>query len=274
MPTKRQLRSSKKLSKIRKQRKKFPELLKNLVETSDIILEVLDARFIEETRNEEIEKLIHDSGKQILYVLNKADLRKKVEVKKFLSENLRPFSFVSALKRMGSKDLRNKIKALSKKVETKEDKIFVGVIGYPNTGKSSLINLLIGKSSAKIGATAGFTKGLQKLKLSRDIVLIDSPGVIPNKEYSSIDSDKISKHVMVGARDYHKVRDPEIVVSRMMDKYSEAFENFYKLKVNDAEELIEILGKKRNILKKGGVINTDRVARLIIKDWQDGKIII
>ena len=78
MPSKRQIRSAKKLSKIRKQRKKFPDLLNTLVETSDIILEVLDARFIEETRNKEVEKLILSSGKQILYILNKTDLIKKI----------------------------------------------------------------------------------------------------------------------------------------------------------------------------------------------------
>ena len=74
MVTKRQRRSEKSLTKARKQKKKFPELLNKIVETSDIILQVLDARFIKETRNIEIEEVIKKKGKKILYVLNKSDL--------------------------------------------------------------------------------------------------------------------------------------------------------------------------------------------------------
>ncbi|MCD4666760.1 50S ribosome-binding GTPase, partial [archaeon] len=149
----------------------------------------------------------------------------------------------------------------------------VGVIGYPNTGKSSIINLLIGKKSAKTGAVAGFTKGLQKLKLSRDIVLVDSPGVIPKREYSSVDAEKISQHAMIGARDYHKIKEPELTVAHLIKMRKPLFEDFYKIKFKDAEDFIEKLGKKKNIFKKHGEINEDKVARLIVKDWQSGKIV-
>ena len=271
MATKRQRRSEKGLTKARKQKKKFPELLTKIVETSDIILQVLDSRFIEETRNKEIEDLIKKKGKKILYILNKSDLVEKEKLKGL--KDVVPYVLVSATKRNGGKELRDKIKYLSKTLKSdSKERFSVGVIGYPNTGKSSIINLLIGRKSAKTGATAGFTKGLQKLKLSKDIVLIDSPGVIPIKEYSSIDEEKISRHAMIGARDYHKIKEPEIVVSYLIKPRKSNFETFYKIKFKDAEDLIEKLGKKKNILKKKGEIDTDKVARLIVKDWQEGKI--
>ena len=69
MPTKRQLIAIKKLSNRRKQKEKFPELLFKIVETSDIILEVLDARFIDETRNKEIEGLIKNKGKKTFSIM-------------------------------------------------------------------------------------------------------------------------------------------------------------------------------------------------------------
>ena len=272
MPTKRQRRAIKRLSNLRKQKGKFPELLSKIVEMSDIILEVLDARFIDETRNKEIEKLIKNKGKKILYVLNKADLVEKEKLKSL--DEIKPYVFVSAIKRTGGKELRDKIKILSKSIERSDalGRFSVGVIGYPNTGKSSIINLLIGKNSAKTGAAAGFTKGIQKLKLTNEIVLIDSPGVIPAKEYSDFDQKKISQHAMVGARDYHKIKDPEIVVSYLVQEHKSAFENFYEIEFTDSEDLIEKLGRKKNFFKKGGVVNTDRTAREIIKEWQEGKI--
>lgn len=273
MPTKRQRRASKKLSNLRKQAGKFPELLTKIVETSDIILEILDARFIDETRNKEIEKFIQNKGKKILYVLNKSDLIKKEKLKGL--DEVRPYVLVSATKRTGGRELRDKIKSLSKTIELKDnyERFSVGVIGYPNTGKSSIINLLIGKNSAKTGAAAGFTKGIQKLRLSSEIVLIDSPGVIPTKEYSNSDQEKMSRHAMVGARDYNKIKEPELVVSYLVSRCKKSFENFYQMQFKDSEELIELLGKKKNLLQRGGIADTDRVARLIIRDWQEGKIV-
>ena len=96
---------------------------------------------------------------------------------------LSPNIAISCKERTGIKDLRDLLKKLSRKIDS--DKVFVGVIGYPNTGKSSLLNILVGKSSAGVGSDAGFTKGLQKIKLTEKIVLIDSPGVIPKEKYSS-----------------------------------------------------------------------------------------
>lgn len=270
------LRSAKSLEKSKKQRQKFPDILDKVVETSDIILEVLDARFIEKTRNLEIEKAIKKRKKPLIYVLNKADLIKTFQIPKKTIDSLRPYVFVSAIKRNGGKELRNKIKIIAKNVAKPEDKerISVGVIGYPNTGKSSIINLLTGKSSARIGAAAGFTKGIQKLKLSSNIVLLDSPGVIPDKEYSSSNQIQMSKHAIVGARDYHRIKNPELVISELVKQYKNEFEKYYKTQINDSEEFLEEVGKKSHILKKGGIVNTDQVARKILRDWQEGKISI
>jgi len=112
-------------------------------------------------------------------------------------KSLSPKVFVSCKSRTGISELRDKIKQEAKKIE-KEGRVYVGVVGYPNTGKSSLINLLIGKMSAKTGADAGFTKGIQKLRLSEGICLLDSPGVIPTDKYSMINNEKIAQQVKVG----------------------------------------------------------------------------
>ena len=264
------------IENLRKQRKKYPSIAEKIVENSDIILQVLDSRFPEETRNPELEEEIEKKGKKLIYVFNKSDLVDKKKLKKF--HYLNPRAIISCTAFQNIKDLRDLIKRTAKKIEKPVDKdklgkISVGVIGYPNTGKSSLINILIGKSSAGVGSDAGFTKSLQKLKLSDEINLIDSPGVIPQKEYSSSDSEKIAMHTKLGGRSYSQVKEAEMVVANLMRDYSKQIEKFYDIKAKgDSEILIEELGKRKGFFKSKGLIDEDKTARVVLKDWQKGNI--
>lgn len=267
-------RHTRRITNIRKQRQKYPSIAEKIIENSDIILEVLDSRFIDETRNEELEEKILKKNKKLIYVLNKSDLSKNT------NKILKPKVMVSCKNRKGIAELRNLIKKTAKSIDPKKivdkdknGKVTVGIIGYPNTGKSSLINLLIGKSSAGVGSDAGFTRNIQKLKLSEDIQLLDSPGVIPESEYSNVDKEKIAQHTKVGARSFSQVKDPEIAVHHLMQTHAKQIENFYKIDSKEnAETLIEILGKQKGFLLPGGKVNEDKTSRLILKDWQTGKI--
>lgn len=265
-------RRTRKLKNIRKQKKKYPSISEKIVGAADIILEVLDARFINETRNKELEKKIKDANKKLIYVLNKSDLAKKSRLKNF--NYLMPKISVSCKERIGIKNLRDLIKQEARKVVRKDnEKVVVGILGYPNTGKSSLINLLIGKSSAGTGSDAGFTKNIQKLRLSEDVVLLDSPGVIPESEYSAIDKEKISTQTKLGGRSYSQVKNPEMVVDSLIKEFPNVLEDFYNVKERgNSEILIEELGRKKGFRKKGGIVDEDKTARMILKDWQMGKI--
>jgi len=254
---------------MRKQKEKYPSIAERIIKESDILLEVLDARFVQETRNEELEEKIKRDRKLLIYVLNKSDLVRNL--KSELS-NSDLFVRISCKKRENIKRLRDMIKSLSKKIQ-KDTRVVIGVLGYPNTGKSSLINLLIGKSSAGTGADAGFTKGIQKLKLGNDVVLLDTPGVIPKKDYSTTEKEKIAKQAIVGGRSYSQVKDPELVIMGLMREYPDALKNHYKIKSDsNSEILVEELGRKKGFLKKGGEVNTDKTARFILKEWQTGQI--
>ena len=154
-----------------------------------------------------------------------------------------------------------------------KDSIKVGVVGYPNTGKSSLINLITGKSSAKTSSEAGYTKGIQKIKLSKGVYLIDTPGIIPPSEKSSVKSKHLIKHSQIGAITWDKTKQPSLVVSKMMMENKGILEEYYGVNAKgDSDILIENLGRKLNYLKKGGVVDEMRTAKKILKDWQEGKI--
>ena len=278
---------TRRIDKIRKQRVKYPQVAKNIVDTSDIILEILDARFIEETQNTELEEEIKKQNKKIIYVLNKSDLVKPSKLKK-ITEKLRPYAIVSATNRKGIKDLRDLIKRIAKAVDKREkreilkdkvvfnpdaqNKIKVGVIGYPNAGKSSILNVLSGKSAAGVGADAGFTKNIQKIKLSEDIILIDSPGVIPEDQYSLTDKEKIAEHSLFGGKSYTQIKEPDMAVFQLFKRNKDTLNSFYKTNAEDSDELIEQVGKQKGVLKKGGEVDEDKAAREILKAWQFGQI--
>ena len=255
------------------EKKKIPEIAEEVIDASDIILEILDARFLEETRNNVFEERIIEKGKKIIYIINKIDLVNTAELKKNPKmRDLVPYVFISALKRFGINDLRKKIKIEVKKMKL-ENRAVIGIVGYPNTGKSSLINLLSGKTSAKVSKEAGFTKGKQKISLTKNIVLIDTPGVIPNSFYSNVEPKSLARQIEVGARGYDNIRSPEDVIDFLMKKYPNLFEEYFKINADgDAEMLLELLGRKKKFLKKGNTVNTDRTARFILKEWQEGKI--
>ena len=249
-----------------------PSIINRVIEEADIILEVLDSRFIKKTRNFEIEKKAKKLGKIIIYIFNKSDLININKIKLDMElERLKPNLFLSSKERRGYANLKKIIKIESKKL--KQEFVNIGVVGYPNTGKSSLINLLTRKSAVKTSSEAGYTKGMQKIKLSKGLYLIDTPGIIPILEKSSTSIKNLVKHSQIGAVTWDKAKDPELVVDRLMKEYPGVLEKYYKIKAKmDSEFLIENLGKKLNYLKKGNLVDEVRTAKQILKDWQEGKI--
>jgi len=253
-----------------------PTIVKDIVRISDVVLEIIDSRFIDESRNMEMEELVKNSGKTLVYVLNKVDL---VDMKKLKEEiekrKLFPFVILSSKSGIGKGKLIERIKIESKRglKEKKFEIAHVGVIGYPNTGKSSLINFLTGRGSARTSAEPGYTKGMQKIKLARGILLLDTPGVIPEKENSNINKDDLVKHSKIFVRKHDKVKDPGYIVAKLIEEKPELFEGYYKIKIDgNVEKFIEEVGRKRAFVLRGNVIDFNKAARSILKDWQIGII--
>jgi ribosome biogenesis GTPase A len=257
---------------INQHRQSIPAIINNLIYQADIILEVLDARFIERTRHPVIEKKIRSMHKRIIYVLNKADLVDIHKIDETLElAKLNPHVFFSSKEKKGVVILRNLIKKEAKKVD--KDAVNVGILGFPNTGKSSLINSLILKASARVSPIAGYTKTIQKIRLARGIYLIDAPGILNPEEGEPINRETSVKFSQIGAIDWNKIYDPEMVVDSLMKEYPEVLQKHYGLDAqNDSEVLIEELGRKLNYLRRGNQVDEIRTAKQVLRDWQEGKI--
>ncbi|MHA1300096.1 MAG: YlqF/YawG family GTPase [Candidatus Helarchaeota archaeon] len=245
---------------------RFINVVYENIRFADVILEVIDARDPVGTRNKKIEKFIVENNKILILVMNKADLVPKNIILKWNTILNREFPTIYAGK---SKKFGISPKLLKKEIKQrcKKPNIKILIIGYPNVGKSTIINSLKGKLTVGTSPEAGFTRGKQFIRLSEDILLIDTPGVIPYDE-----SDKINL-VLKNALRVEKVEDPYFVVAEILNRVDKKIiETTYDIEFSDVDELLEKFARKRGKLLPGNEPNMDEAARIIIRDWQRGKI--
>lgn len=243
----------------------WPEAMR-AVKDADVILFILDARMPELSRNKDIERKLKESGKEFLIVFNKADLVSRERLRELMDENPGAF-FVSVTEREGFAKLRLALQKIAKKMKVKLE---VGVVGYPNVGKSAITNVLSRANKSKVSSRAGTTTGLQWAS-TNSFKILDSPGVIPFE-------DDEAKLGLLGAKNPEKLKDVEKValeiISVFLKKNARRLEEHYGIKV-DSEDEYEILlkiGEKKNLIRKGGVVDEPRTALMIVREWQSGKL--
>ncbi|MBI2545986.1 50S ribosome-binding GTPase [Candidatus Woesearchaeota archaeon] len=231
-------------------------IVNKVIAQSDVILLILDARMPEDTRHAEVEDKVRKAGKKLMYVYNKADLAPENPFMRY-----KPAVLVSSTKRWGGTKLYRKILELSKGKACK-----VGVVGYPNVGKSSVINLIKGKASAKVSSVAGMTRGVQWFKTGK-VWLLDTPGVIP------YDEKNVAKHVMIGTKNPHELRDPDVFAMEFIEHNPDLIEQHYGITADgDSYEILERLAAKQKLFIRGGKPDIERMSRKLLQDWQRGKL--
>ncbi|KAL4442313.1 hypothetical protein ABPG74_005654 [Tetrahymena malaccensis] len=286
-----------------KEGKKYYREMKKVLEASDILLEVLDARDPESCRcrKVEAEALSMKGNKKIILVLNKIDLVPAGNAEAWLKVLRREYATVlfkgntqnqssnlsgnsifkksiteredltnelmSSSKSVGADKLLELIKNYSKNEGTKTA-VTVGVIGYPNVGKSSLINSLKRSKACGVSSTAGFTKTLQEVSIDSKVKIIDCPGVIFDDE-SSKNSTLLRNIVKPD-----QIEDPIVPVEEILKKVSKN-DMLLLYKIADFKNTTEFLcnlALAKGKIKKGGAPNLDMAARMVIQDWNAGKI--
>jgi len=223
-----------------------------IIREADVLLILADARMPELSRNIELEDIVRRHHKPFFIVYTKIDLISKEELNKLMNNYPDAF-FISGLKNKGLSTLRRELMIERKRM--KVETIRVGIFGYPNVGKSSLINCFARGARTQVSSIAGTTKGPQFVRVG-SIKIIDSPGVIPY-------SDKESNLGLIAAKNPEKLRNPDRVAHKIINI----------LKPNeDSYEIFLAFGKKRGFLKKGGEVDERKTALFIVQHWQRGDL--
>lgn len=256
------------------QSKRIWEELYKVLDSSDVVCMVLDSRDPEGTRCKHVESHLKKNCpyKHLVYVLNKVDLVPTSVTKgwiKHFSATCPTIAFRASIsKPFGKLSLLRLFKQFGKFHKGKKT-ISIGFIGYPNVGKSSVINTMKSKSVCKAAPIPGETKVWQYVNLTKQIYMIDCPGVVYESE-NQTDTDIILKGVVRAER----LLDPDYYIDGLLNRAdTEAIRGIYQIDSwDDAEDFLNQLGRKSGKLLKGGEPDRSTAARMVLQDWQRGRI--
>ncbi len=246
----------------------------------DGIVYVLDSRAPYACLNKNNDKIF--KNKAVLYLLNKSDLVNNDDLIKVINDFKARNKFVLSVVGTSEKCkklLYNAIFSLLKdKVEKYKAKgikrpLRVMVAGIPNTGKSTIINMLCGGKKAKTGDKAGVTKDKQWVKIN-ELEFLDTPGTTP----PSFENQEYALHLAyIGSINDDILDFIELslsLIEELVKKDKSLIEKCYDIKIEkeSVKEIFDMIAIKRGAVKKGGVIDEERISSIIINDFRKGKL--
>ena len=263
----------------------------------DVVAEVLDARLPESSRNPDIGRMA--SGKLRLLILTKSDLADEKLTKEWIeayeAQGIKAIAIDARDKAYAGK-IRALIRALSKDKKERDLKrgiknrpIRAMICGIPNAGKSTLINLLAGKKSAKTGNKPGVTRGKQWIKLEKELELLDTPGLLWPKFEDPLVGMNLA---FVGTINDQIINAQELSGAFLAwagKNYPEKLADRYGLQLPDSflgdpsqepaqggalasHLLLEKIAEKRGMVLSGGVLDLERTAAMVLDEFRTGKL--
>ncbi|KFM70637.1 Nucleolar GTP-binding protein 2, partial [Stegodyphus mimosarum] len=271
--TEKERKEAKEMIMLKGQSKRLWNELYKVIDSSDVVIQVLDARDPMGTRSKHIENFLRKEKphKHLVFVLNKCDLVPTWVAQRWvtiLSAEYPTMAFHASITNpFGKGALINLLRQFGKLHEDKKQ-ISVGFIGYPNVGKSSIINTLRSKKVCNVAPIAGETKVWQYITLMRRIYLIDCPGVV----YPTGDTD--TEIVLKGVVRVENIQTPEDHIPEVLERVKKEYlQKTYKVESwADPVDFLEQYARRSGKLLKGGEPDISTVAKMILNDFQRGKL--
>lgn len=239
-----------------------------LVKSSDVIIEVLDARDPLSYRSKELEKKVHfDKDKRLVVVINKSDLVSADNADKWLKFIRRDIPTVLLSTVEGEVETKKSLDALFEIVTsiTKDkEKVAVSLVGYPNTGKSAIVNLM---KKRFLDVAKSKVLPCKEIQINKKTKLFDLCGTILSKNDTGPLMPKSSKSV-------EEVKTPLAVVDTIYNTIPhETLLELYEIaSFDNVEEFLENVATSRNLKIRGGYADVERAARCVIEDVISGRI--
>lgn len=260
---------------------------KRMMETNlklvDVVVEMLDARIPRSSSNPMLVKMIGEKPKVI--ALSKTDMADAAATQEWLDvfkkKNLVALS-VDCAKGKGVKALFEAVKKAAEPMTQKwlrrgvrNRSVRVMIVGVPNVGKSTLINRVIGKNKVAAQDRPGVTRGPQWITIAKGLELLDTPGVLWPKFDDPVIGFNLAVTGAIKEEVFDKVTATEMLVTKLQEKYPGSLARKYNITEEDTDtvaSLFEKIAAARGCLKSGGVMDTDKVVNMVLRDFKTGKL--
>lgn len=256
----------------------------------DVVIELLDARIPKSSQNPDIQGMLKNKKK--IVILNKSDLADEKETKKwieyFKKKNILAID-VDSNQGKGIKQVSQAIEKIMEdelKIQNSKGRIRktirVMIVGIPNVGKSSFINRISKKTTMTVGNKPGVTRQKQWIRIGNQIELLDTPGVL----WPKFESEEVGLNLAYTGSIKEEILEKTEITYNLLKFLNENYSsNLYaKYKISEQEideikdnpqytlELMYLIGKKRGALISGGNIDEEKVAKIILDDFKNGRI--
>lgn len=256
----------------------------------DMVAEIVDARIPISSRNPDIDAIVGDKPR--LVVLNRADQAdpagNKIWTKVFQEQGFAVLETDSKTGKGVSRFSEVSRALLKEQIERWQAKGQVGrpiramVVGVPNVGKSTFINQVARRKSAKAGDRPGVTRGKQWVTVDNGLALLDTPGIL----WPKFEDERVGMHLAYTGAVKDDIMDVETLACRLMDdlaaRYPQALTERYKIDISAKEDgqdavaygyaLLEQAAGKRGFRISGGDVDTERMARILLDELRGGKL--
>ena len=256
----------------------------------DVVIELLDARIPKSSQNPDIQGMLKNKKK--IVILNKSDLADEKETKKwieyFKKKNILAID-VDSNQGKGIKQVSQAIEKIMEdelKIQNSKGRIRktirVMIVGIPNVGKSSFINRISKKTTMTVGNKPGVTRQKQWIRIGNQIELLDTPGVL----WPKFESEEVGLNLAYTGSIKEEILEKTEIAYNLLKFLDENYSSdlYAKYKISEQEideikdnpqytlELMYLIGKKRGALISSGNIDEEKVAKIILDDFKNGRI--
>lgn len=262
---------------------KTKRIIKEKIDLVDIVYEVIDSRIPKSSKIKDIDDIV--KSKTRILIMTKIDLCDMEKTKKWIEYYEKQGYKVIPVDLINGKDINKIINVtnevmsdMNKKREEKglqKRKVRALVIGIPNVGKSTLINRLVGKKAVNVGNKPGVTKTIDWIRINKDVELLDTPGIL----WPRLDDEIVAYNLASMTAIKEEILPIDSVCIYILNKlytdYKELLYKRYGIDKIDNENIVEalnIIGKKRGCIIRGGEIDYEKVYQIVLRDLKEGLI--